>query len=92
MATGYSSSEAERIVHERINGVGAILGIATANPTLCIKCINAHGKSPWADSPTKSYCIAYPRELNMRKPPAVYYNGAYCERFIPESEGQEGTE
>lgn len=86
MATGYSNSEAERIVSERINGVGAVLGIVTAKPTRCMLCRNAHGEAPWADKPTKSYCIAYPREANMRKPAAVYYDGADCEKFVPEKQ------
>ena len=51
------------------------------NPEKCMTCMNANGEPPWEDSPIKSYCIAYPRELGMRKPPSVYYEGADCEFY-----------
>ena len=56
----------------------ACLGI---NPEKCMSCVNANGEPPWADKPTKSYCLAYPREEGARKPPAVYYDGADCEFY-----------
>lgn len=66
---------------DRINGVGEIIGWKTCNARACETCLNAHGEPPWADSPRKSYCVAYPREEDMRKPPSVYYDGADCEFY-----------
>lgn len=60
------------------------LGFKTANPVLCMTCLNANGEPPWADRPTKSYCLAFPREEGERKPPSVYYDGGPCEFYRPE--------
>ena len=86
MATGYSNSKKRQLKDERINGEQAVLGCVAARPRRCMACANSHGESPWADKPTKSYCIAYPREANMRKPAAVYYDGADCDKFVPEKQ------
>lgn len=53
-------------------------GVKGPNPTRCMTCVNANGEPPWADKPTKSYCLAYPREEGRRKPVDVYYDGADC--------------
>lgn len=58
----------------------ACLGI---NPAQCMDCLNANGEPPWADRPTKSYCLAYPREEGERKPPSVYYDGGPCRFHRP---------
>lgn len=78
MATGLSNSEKSELKSRRINGEGALLGVVAANPERCYTCVNSLGEPPWADKPTKSYCLAYPREEGLRKPPDVYYNGADC--------------
>lgn len=54
------------------------LSFKQANPVMCMTCLNANGEPPWADKPTKSYCLAYRREDGDRKPPSVYYDGGPC--------------
>lgn len=56
-------------------------GCTGKNPAYCMTCANADGMPPWADGPLKSYCLAYPREDGMRKPPSVYYEGAECDFY-----------
>lgn len=59
-------------------------GVSGRRPLACMGCANAHGPKPWADMPTKSYCVAYPREEGARKPADVYYEGAGCRFRVPE--------
>ena len=54
-------------------------GCIGIDPRHCMDCVNANGEPPWADSPLKSYCLAFPREEGARKPPSVYYDGGPCE-------------
>ena len=56
-------------------------------PRACMTCALANGEPPWADSPLKSYCIAYPRELGEQKPPDVYYEGADCSEYVEDRNG-----
>lgn len=56
-------------------------GCTGKNPAMCMTCLNANGEPPWADSPMKSYCLAFPREDGARKPPSVYYDGGPCEFY-----------
>lgn len=60
-----------------------MLGCKQPNPKACMTCLNANGEPPWADRPTKSYCLAYPREEGERKPPSVYYDGGPCRFHRP---------
>ena len=60
-------------------------GVSGIDPRQCMSCLNADGLPPWADSPLKSYCVAYPREEGRRKPAAVYYEGADCPLHRPRS-------
>lgn len=85
MATGRSSKtiDTDAIKSDRINGEGSAIGFATANPVMCMTCLNANGEPPWADKPTKSYCLAFPRAEGLRKPPSVYYDGKPCEFHRP---------
>lgn len=85
MATGYSNriDDPDKLKLERISGEGASLGCVAANPVMCKTCLNAMGPAPWADKPTKSYCLAYPREEGARKPPSVYYEGGPCQLHRP---------
>lgn len=53
------------------------------NPAQCMDCLNANGEPPWADKPTKSYCLAFPRAEGERKPPSVYYEGGPCQFHRP---------
>lgn len=74
----YSNSEKERIAGERLE---ASFSGKPCNPATCMTCLNANGEPPWADSPMKSYCLAFPREDGARKPPSVYYDGGPCEFY-----------
>lgn len=69
--------EETRAVEQDFSGMGK-------KPRLCMTCANSNGKPPWADSPMKSYCMAYPREDGMRKPPEVYYEGGDCDFYRSE--------
>ena len=48
------------------------------NPKACKTCALANGKPPFADGWQKRYCAFFTRESGMRKPNAVYYDGADC--------------
>lgn len=72
----------DEIRAERFSGP---LGYKTANPVACMTCLNSMGEPPWADSPNKSYCVAFPREEGRRKPPEVYYDGSDCPMHRPRS-------
>ncbi len=78
----------DRALHERIN-TDEILGCSGRKPTACMTCAHANGEPPWADTPLKSYCTAFPREGGRRKPPEVYYEGADCAEYVrdPNAEG-----
>lgn len=56
------------------------------NPEFCKTCIFRHGKPPFADLPTKAYCMIYSEESGNKKPDAVYFNGARCEYYSNEEE------
>ena len=57
-------------------------GCLTLNPKKCRTCANAHGPAPWADTPEKSYCLAYERRLGNCKPDDVYFRGADCPFYV----------
>lgn len=59
-------------------------GCLERNPKKCRTCANAHGPAPWADSPEKSYCLAYERKLGNMKPDGVYFRGEACPFYIEE--------
>lgn len=71
----------EAVLDARINTDGPI-GCSGRRPRACMTCAMANGQPPWADSPLKSYCIAFPREGGSTKPPEVYYEGADCARYV----------
>ncbi len=48
---------------------------------LCKTCKNSNGPKPWANSPSKAYCIAYPREKGVMKPRDIM-EGADCPYYI----------
>lgn len=61
-------------------------GCATINPKACETCIFAHGEPPFADLPTKAYCMIYSRDRGISKPPGVYYEGKPCEYYSKDEE------
>ena len=74
--------------HMRTHGEDdEVIGWSGRKPKACMTCAMAHGEPPWADNPLKSYCIAFPREMGMRKPPDVYYDGADCLRYVEDRNG-----
>ena len=50
----------------------------TGKPRFCETCALQNGPAPWADHPSKAYCIAYPREAGIEKPAGVSFDGDYC--------------
>ncbi len=68
-------------MESNLRGDNQNFGCKQANPVMCMTCKNANGQPPWADSPRKSYCIAFPREEGLRKPQDVYYDGAECQFY-----------
>lgn len=65
-----------------------VFGCRTINPKYCRTCIFAHGEPPFADSPKKAYCVIYNRDLALKKPDNVYFNGAPCEYYQNEDESE----
>lgn len=54
----------------------------TGKPRVCETCVLQNGPAPWADHPSKAYCIVYPREAGIEKPAGVCYDGEGCEFHI----------
>ena len=80
------SDEEAALLDARING-DAPIGFSGRRPRACMTCARANGEPPWADSPLKSYCTAFPREAGRRKPPDVYYEGADCALYVEDLNG-----
>lgn len=57
-------------------------GCATVNPKACRTCALRFGEPPYADSPEKSNCVAYPYESGRMKPDAVYFGGKDCAYYV----------
>lgn len=57
-------------------------GVKRVHPDIvCKGCKYANGEKPFADMPTKMYCMVYDRESGHRKPTDVYYDGKECRYF-----------
>ena len=54
----------------------------TGKPRVCETCVLQDGPAPWADHPSKAYCIVYPREAGIEKPAGICYDGEGCEFYI----------
>ncbi len=65
------------------NSVNETLGVHLPNPVWCRKCAFSHGGDIWSDSPEKSYCKIYTREIGIIKPASVLYGGK-CQYFMGE--------
>ena len=81
-----NGDDKRRLLDERIQG-DERMGFSGRKPRACMTCALANGEPPWADSPLKSYCLAYPRDGGMQKPPEVYYEGADCEMYVEDGNG-----
>lgn len=79
----------DALLRERID-TDEVIGCSGRRPRACMTCAHANGEPPWADGPLKSYCVAFPREDGLRKPPEVYYEGADCAMYVedPNTEGE----
>lgn len=69
---------------EKNLGEQAGLMFTPAKPCKCMTCANSHGMPPWANTPFKAHCLAFPREEGMSKPSRVYFDGGDCEFYEPE--------
>lgn len=55
-----------------------VLGTTSPSNYYCYTCAYGYGAPPFADNPSKAYCMIYTRDNSTGKPKGVSFNGKKC--------------